>query len=212
LGQLEEAKTLGGVGSILELIPGVSIVGYILTLFAVKKISDALNDKSIFDNMLLAVVTGIVAVVSLVFLAFTGAVFAVFTLGASLLFVFAGLAVAWVMFIVSSLYLRKSFDTMATRLNNNNFRTAGMLYFYGAILTIIFVGLILIFIAYIFQIIAFFAITETAQPGQHMGTAPGSTAMGTPELAAGMKFCPMCGSQMAVSAEFCPRCGAKQPV
>lgn len=79
-----------------------------------------------------------------------------------------------------------------------------MLYFYGALLVIAFgIGLIIVFIAYIFQIIAFFSIQET----QPMAQAQPAAA---PAAQAGMKFCPSCGTQMASSAEFCPKCGAKQ--
>jgi len=55
-------KTLGGIGSILVFIPFVSLVGYILVIVAVKDISDDLQDKKIFDNVLIAAVTGIVVV------------------------------------------------------------------------------------------------------------------------------------------------------
>jgi uncharacterized membrane protein len=59
---------------LLGIIPNVgavlSIVGFILILVAVKYISDSIGDKSIFNNMIIAVVTavgGIVAGVVLVF-------------------------------------------------------------------------------------------------------------------------------------------------
>jgi hypothetical protein len=92
---------------------------------------------------------------------------------------------------------------MAARLNINSFKTAGTLYFVGALLTVILVGFIILFIAYIFQIIAFFSIQETPQPVQAQPAA-------APVAQAGMKFCPSCGTQMASSAAFCPKCGAKQ--
>ena len=57
---LSQAKTLGGVGSILIFIPFVSLVGYILLIFAVKDISDYLHDGSIFNNLLWAALSGIV--------------------------------------------------------------------------------------------------------------------------------------------------------
>jgi uncharacterized membrane protein len=64
---LSQAKTLGGIGSILILLSIVpyagiifSVVGFILVLVAVKDISDALADKSIFNNMIIAVILSIV--------------------------------------------------------------------------------------------------------------------------------------------------------
>jgi uncharacterized membrane protein len=202
LSKLGEAKTLGGVGSILLLIPGVSIVGYILVLIAGKYVSDELNDRSIFDNMLYAVIAGIVGVAIGAAVLFTGAAFAVFTLGLSaLLGVVAGLVVIWVFLIISAVFIRRAFNTMATRLNVNSFKTAATLYFIGALLTIVLVGFVILFVAYIFQIIAFFSIHEVPQP---MQAQPAAAPV------AGMKFCPSCGTQMASSAAFCPKCGAKQ--
>ena len=61
---LSQAKTLGGVGSILIFIPFVSIVGYILIIVAVKDISDDLQDKSIFRNVVIAAATGIVGAIA----------------------------------------------------------------------------------------------------------------------------------------------------
>src|ERR1700674_5304507 len=65
---ISQAKTYGGVGSILVLlafIPTVgwilSIIGFILTLLAVKYISDDLHDNTIFNNMIIAVVISIIA-------------------------------------------------------------------------------------------------------------------------------------------------------
>ncbi|TLY15289.1 MAG: DUF996 domain-containing protein [Thaumarchaeota archaeon] len=76
---LSQAKTLGGVGSILAVLGIVPIVGSVLqvvglimTLVAVKYISDVLADKRIFNNMIISVILSIAVV----------AVFAVFVVGA----------------------------------------------------------------------------------------------------------------------------------
>jgi uncharacterized membrane protein/ribosomal protein L40E len=205
MSRLGDAKTLGGFGSILLLVPGINIVGYVLILIASKYISDELGDKSIFDNMLYAVIAGVVGGAAGGFIFLTGAVFGVFTFALSVL---AGLAAAllviWIALIISSIFIRRAYDTMATRLNVGTFRTAGTLYFIGAILTVIFVGFLLLFVAAILQIVAFFSIQEGAQSAQ-----PQPMAATTPAL--GMKFCPSCGTQLAAAATFCSKCGAKQP-
>jgi uncharacterized membrane protein len=203
--KLGDAKTLGGVGSILLLIPGVSIVGYILILIASKYISDELGDKSIFDNMLYAVIAGIVGVAAAAFIIFTGEMFSAFTFAASSIAgLIVGLAIAWIALIISSIFIRRAYATMATRLNVGTFRTAGLLYFIGAILTIVLVGFILLLVAAILQIIAFFSISEMAQGMQPQGAT-------APTAPAGMKFCPSCGAQLSANATFCSKCGAKQP-
>jgi uncharacterized membrane protein len=204
LPKLEEAKTLGGIGSVLLLIPGVSIVGYILVLVAGKYVSDELNDRSIFEDMLYAVITGIVGVAIFAAVLFTGAAFGIFTLGlSSMLGVVAGLVVLWVFLIISAIFIRRAFNTIATRLNINSFRTAATLYFVGALLTIALVGFVILFVAYIFQVIAFFSIQGVPQPVQLQPSA-------APVAQVGMKFCPSCGTQLDPSVAFCPKCGAKQ--
>ncbi len=62
---LGEAKILGGVGAILLLVPFVNLVGWILVLIAVKYISDITRDRSVFDNMLYAVILAIIGTVAL---------------------------------------------------------------------------------------------------------------------------------------------------
>jgi len=203
--RLGDARTLGGVGSILLLIPAVNIVGYILILIAGKYVSDELGDRSIFDNMLYAVIAGIVGVAAAAFIFFTGAMFGVFSFAASAIAaVIVGLGITWAGLIVSSIFLRRAYDTIATKLNVGTFRTAGLLYFIGAILTIVLVGFLILFVAAIVQIVAFFAIQDVAQ-----GMQPQPMTAQTPQP--GMKFCPSCGAQLVASATFCSKCGAKQP-
>ena len=205
MSKLGDAKTLGGVGSILLLIPVANIVGYILILIATKYVSDELGDKTIFDNMLYAVITGIIGAAAAAFIIITGEAFSAFTFSASAIAgVIVGLAIAWIALIVSSIFIRRSYDVMAARLNVSTFKTAGTLYFIGAILTIILVGFIILFVAAIVQIIAFFAIPDSV-PGmqaQPMGGMP-------PQTTAGIKFCPNCGTQLAATATYCTKCGAK---
>jgi hypothetical protein len=92
---------------------------------------------------------------------------------------------------------------MAARLHVDAFKTAGALWFVGALLTIVFVGFIVLAIAFIFQTIAFFSIKEGIQP-----SAAPPPAGAVPQ--AGTRFCAYCGTQLSGSAAFCPKCGAKQ--
>jgi uncharacterized membrane protein len=203
LGKLSDSKMLGGIGSILQIIPFLSIVGYILTLIAVKYVSDEVHDSTIFNDMLLAVITGIVGVVLGAFVFFFGSLSSIYTAGVGAI---AGgiafLVIVWIALIVSSIFVRKAFDKMADKLGVGTFRTAGMLYFIGALLTIILVGFVLLFVAFILQVVAFFSIPESPP-----GMQPATQTMAQP----GFKFCPSCGTQIPVASGFCPKCGAKQP-
>jgi uncharacterized membrane protein len=243
MGSLSQAKTLGGVGSILVILTAIptvgwvlGIVGFIMTLIAVKYISDSLNDSTIFTNILISIILSIVGVaiagiivvaaalrfVGIGRVAGTTTPASIFTLIGDLII---ALAVVWIVLIVSSYFLRKSYNTIATRLDVGMFRTGALLYFIGAILTIIFVGLILILVAQILFIVAFFSIPETPPAVGVMGgpgappPPPGSTMMGatssTSTTAMGQvgtktKFCVKCGASLDQNALFCPSCGASQ--
>ncbi len=185
---------LGGIGSILTILlfaPYYSgtvlvTVGWILILFALKNISDAVQDRSIFNKGMTAAVLAIIgaiifgAVVAAAILGFVGlgsissmnpptvnSDFIALVTG-----LLVGLAIVWILGIVGSYFLWQSFKTVATRLNVGLFGTAGLLYFIGSFLTIIFVGFILIFIAQILMIVAFFSIPDNP-PGPPM--MPGQT-------------------------------------
>ena len=196
---LSQAKTLGGVGSILGLLgiaPSVgwvlSIVGLIMTLVAVKYISDVLADKRIFKNMIVSVILGIGGIIVLV--AFVFAAIARFigvgnlfgaspgvppTIPASdIISLIASLAIgllaAWVLIVISAVFLRMSYKSVAARLNVGLFGTAALLYLIGAALTIILIGFVLIFVAQILLVVAFFSLPETP-PAPSSGTAPMTT-------------------------------------
>ncbi|MBO0887771.1 DUF996 domain-containing protein [Candidatus Bathyarchaeota archaeon] len=204
---LGQAKTLGGVGALLALIgpflqiPGaiIAIVGYVLILIAVKNVSEVFQDQSIFNNMLIAVVLIAVGLVSLAaivlgsFYSFIGLGGFSFTPGSAppasffqfITTIIIGVVIAWVFFLVASIFLKKSYDTIGARLNIGTFHTTGLLFLIGAALVIVFgIGLIIVFIAEILQIVAFFSIPEQMpmgpqpMPGQ-MGVPPPPPASGT---------------------------------
>lgn len=76
----------------------------------------------------------------------------------------AVLVVVWVLGIIAAIFIRRSFNSIATVLNVKMFATAALLYLIGAILTIIVVGVIIALIAIILQIIAFFQIPVKRAP------------------------------------------------
>ena len=126
---LSQAKTLGGVGSILVFIPFVSIVGYILVIIAVKDISDDLHDSTIFNNLVIAAVTGIVGALAGGFIFVFGAITAAATFTISgFLGLVTGLLVVWIALIISAIFLKRSYDTMGQKLGVNMFKTAATLY------------------------------------------------------------------------------------
>lgn len=186
---LSQAKTLGGIGSILVICGAVpyaggllAIVGFILTLLAVKNLSDYFGDRLIFRDMMIAValaivgtIVGVVAVVGSVakFVGF-GNLYSSFQthtvpsgnvadlIGGIIL----GLALLWVFFLVSAVFLRRSYDEIGSKVNVGMFETAALIYLIGAVLTIVILGFLLIFVAQILLIVAWFSIPEAPAPPQ----------------------------------------------
>jgi len=77
------------------------------------------------------------------------------------------LIIVFVFAIVSVFFFRKSLRTLAAKTEVSLFGTAGLLMLIGAVLTIILVGFILIWIAWILVTVAFFQIrTQPAQAPQ----------------------------------------------
>jgi uncharacterized membrane protein len=193
---LSQAKVLGGVGSILLLIglipqtAGIlGIVGLILILFAVKYISDVMGDPQVFRNMIISVVLSIVGIIVAV-VTVLGSLVAYFHFGSTpftttttpsdifalIAIILIGLAILWVFLFVGSFFLKRSYDTISTRLNVGMFHTTGLLYVIGAGLLIVGIGIFVLFIAEILQIVAFFSLPDQIP----MGPQPMPGQMGPP--------------------------------
>lgn len=216
MASLSNAKTLGGVGSILIFIPFVSLVGYILLIVAVKDISDDLQDRTIFNNIVIAAAAGIVGALAVAGGVILGLLSSGFTFerASGVVGVLGGLFVAWIALIVSAIFLKRAYDTMGARLGVGTFKTAATLYLVGAALTIVFIGLLVLFVAEIVQAVAYFSIpsqppTQGAGPSvASAGPAAAPPPSMPPQGAA--KFCTSCGTKISPTATFCYSCGAKQ--
>ena len=211
---LSQAKMLGGIGSILIFIPFVSIVGYILLIVAINDIADYAGDRSIFNNVVIAAVTGIVGALAGAAVIAIGVISSSFTLGVSgLAGLGAGLFIAWIALIVSAVFLKRAYDVISQKLGVGTFRTAATLYLVGAVLTIVLLGFIVLFVAEIVQAVAFFSIPDELQSMKPAGSpSPASIAASPPPTpGTATKFCVNCGTKISPTATFCYACGAKQP-
>lgn len=174
---LAQVKRVGGVGSIIALVGGlvpwvgpvVALVGLVLVLLAVKKIADMVADQAIFTNYLIFFVLNIIGAVALVATAGGAAALALSGgLSAGLTTLLIGLALFWVFLLTGAIFLRKSFNEIAAKLNHKMFATTALLYLIGAALIIAFgIGAIIVLVAYILQIVAFFTL-----PDRPAGAAP----------------------------------------
>jgi len=245
MASLSNAKILGGVGAILALIPGVSVVGWLLILISQKEISDATQDKVIFQNALIGGITAVISAIALVVFLVSGPFIGFLDASAGLPSSFGpgGLAGALAIFglfdgsaIVSGIFLKRSYDRTAQRLRVGAFATTGLLYLVGAVTAILVAGFLIFFIAFIYQIIAYFSIQDRSQtipygfqpPPQPMPipapqvqpslqpvptpmpqTVQSPDAPIQPPIPA-FKFCYNCGTKLPFNARFCSHCGTKQ--
>ena len=188
MSELSKAKVFGGIGALLMLvgtfIPNVgfiaSIVGLVLLFIAVRSISHITKNEDIFRNYLMHFIFSIISIVAM-------AVIMLIAFGASGGFswiaslesvdinnlstfweYFGGLIgacvlaliVGWILSIIAAIYLRKSYNSIAEHTKVDLFRTTGTVYFIGAITTIILIGFLILGIARIIEIIAYFKLPD----------------------------------------------------
>jgi uncharacterized membrane protein len=188
---LESSKTLGGVGAILVVVGFLGFFGYayagilvligaILTLIALKGMSDHYKEAGIFNNALYGFITAIIGVVAFIAAMVVVIIMAIsgldWTDPAAIQQYFMDLSNVWniigtviiafvvlfVFFIIAAIFARKSLSMLSAKSGEKIFETAGLVWLIGAILTIVLVGLILIWIAWILIIVGFFSIKTTA--------------------------------------------------
>jgi uncharacterized membrane protein len=180
----------------------VAIVGWVLVLIAVNNIADVVGDRSIFRNAMVAAVLAIVgiAVGVLVLLAsvlhfaqlngwitssslgslrnlnstsFTSG--HITGVGDLVVGAVIGFVLIWAFLLPSAIFLRRSFTKIASRLNVKMFATAALLYLVGAGLTIIAIGFVVLFVADLLMVVAFFSMpddTSLEPPPRPMGIPP----------------------------------------
>ena len=222
MGELSNAKMYGGIGAILLLIGGfvptvgpiVSIVGLVLIFIAVKYISQITKDEDIFKNYLMNFILSVISIVAIfviMLIAFGAAggfswiteiQTANITDFNTFLDYFGGLIgacvlaliVGWILSILAAMYLRRSYNAIAEHTKVDLFKTTGTLYFFGAITTIILIGFLILFIARIVEIIAYFKLPDELPTGDNKDSE---------------RRCPNCGRIIPEDAVSCPYCSKK---
>ncbi len=182
----KETRILGGLGAIfmvLGVVPSfslLSIVGFILLLVAYNKASKELDEEMIFKKALSSFLISFIGLsVTVIILAifFFRVFFNLFfnlenlneldsvfeylgNNGFAIFYIVILLIILYILLIISSYKLKEAENLLASETNQNLFNVSGMLNFIGAILTLFFVGGILILISHIVRAIAFFTTEE----------------------------------------------------
>jgi uncharacterized membrane protein len=211
MADFQSSKNLASIGAILlflSFIPVVGIIGLILVFIGMKGMADYYKEPGIYQNALWGLIFGIIAMVALTAGSVLTAIGAVALGLGSIVVIFGVLVVVFIFYVIAAKYLKQAFELLAQRSGEHSFETAGRLLWIGAILTIIFVGLILIFVAWIFATIGFFSMKGSAQPpSQPYAYAPPPPPASTATPAQAARFCPNCGAPVDPNATFCPNCG-----
>lgn len=159
---LRDAKIWGGIGAILSLI-GLGVIGFILKLVGVKKIAEATGNNDIFRYYLYSAVLAVVAfaIMSSVYypMMMRGKMFDFFALGTFL----TAFIVAVILLIIAAVFMKKSYDLISLETKVGWFRTTAILYIIGAVLLFVGVGALVLIVAAILEIVAFFSLPDTIQ-------------------------------------------------
>jgi len=177
-GNLSTPKTLAGLGAlfiVLSFIPYIglllAIVGWILLLVATHQYSKALSDSEIFKNFLVGFLLSLFGIFIALFFGVAGVITGAIMGGGREEAVGAGIGIgfilfvliAYVLFVLSFYMYKRSFSRIASKLGHGLIGTAGTVLFIGSILTILLVGILVVYIGWILAAIGFFtAPTEIA--------------------------------------------------
>ena len=228
MADLKNAKILGGIGALLMLVGWIIptagflivLVGLVLLFVGVKYISEETKDNTIFSNYMyyfICTFIAIVATCAILFytLASVGGIayftsfenmdmtdpMAIFDYFAPFLAgVVVALLIGWIFLIIGAFYLKKSYNSITEHSKVGLFKTTGLVYLIGVFTLIIFIGIIIIIIAKIMEIIAFFTLPEKL---------PEISSTGTPTTTGQQpaRVCPNCGRPIPMDSQICPYCG-----
>jgi uncharacterized membrane protein len=222
----ETNKILGGVGTLLTAIGTlvlfqgtvgiVGLVGMILLLIAMRGLSDDFKDYGVFrravGGFIFALIGTLIAIAVLsAFSILTGFFFTHIVLGSLVL---AGAIVGWVVmfifFVLSGIFYRLAFNSLADKSRIPMLRTGALILLIGSVLTIVFAGFVLMFVAWILIAVGLFSLrlpTEQAPSAENFRnvTPPPTTGESSDQV----KFCPNCGAENNINGTFCTRCGRR---
>jgi hypothetical protein len=118
-----------------------------------------------------------------------------------------GWIVLFVFLLLSGIFYKQTFDTLAAESHEGLLRTGGLIILIGSILTIIFAGFLLLFVGWILITFGIFSLRHPLQRAQvYTRPTPPLSAQTATEKA---KYCPHCGAENNLGGTFCTRCGRR---
>jgi uncharacterized membrane protein len=199
-------------------IAAVAIAGVILFLLAMHSLSRYYNEPGIFKNAFygfLISIIGSAVVIAIFFVLFFAAIFSSVShpvnsfspLGFVAVILVVGVA-AFAMSIVSAVLYKRAFVKLRDKSGVDNFGTAGTLYLVGTVLTIVFVGGLIVWIGWIFAALGFYSLKPKPVEPPTV-SYPATQASQTTRLGE-RKFCIYCAAEISIDSIYCPNCGKVQ--
>ncbi|PNX46221.1 MAG: hypothetical protein BV456_12540 [Thermoplasmata archaeon M8B2D] len=181
---------IGALFMVIGFLPTIGgilmLIGLIFVIIAIKGYGDFYKDNSIFNNTIYTIVFEIIGVVVFVGVFIYGAFEFLSSLGIENIYelsswtqidwqnaidinnilpfvgaIVLGLVILFAFTVIASLYFKKAMNTLSEKTEIKLFHTTGTVFFIGAILTIIFIGFILIWVAFILLLISFYESKPT---------------------------------------------------
>ena len=192
----------------------LGLVGFILFFVAMHRLSNYYNEPVIFKNILYAFILSIVSGVIVLVLDFGFILSSIAGISQTststpaplqqfILVYVAVLGISLAFAVVNAILYMQAFNKLAEKSGVGDFKTTGLLYLIGTLLTIVAFGGILVWIAWIFAAMGFNKLKT--QPTTNLTVSypappPLSNIIQT-------NRCPNCGTQNLADALYCSNCG-----
>jgi uncharacterized membrane protein len=197
-------------------LSAISIIGLILFVLSMYKLSHYYNEQAIFKNVLYGLIITLVAgvfslIIQFVFLAplelnSVSTATAPAFIGRLMLGLIAVFVVAFLCGIFTAVLYWRAFTKLGEKSGVEAFKTAGLLYLIGTVLLIVAVGVIIVWIAWIYAAKGYKQLQP--KPAPITSTYPPSTPPPTTPLPATDKiFCSYCGTENNIESVYCKNCG-----
>ena len=181
---------IGALFMVIGFLPTIGgilmLIGLIFVIIALKGYGDFYKDNSIFNNTIYTIVLEIIGVVVFLGVVIYGAFEFLSSLGIENIYelsswtqidwqnaidinnilpfigaIVLGLVILFAFTVIASLFFKKAMNTLTEKTEIKLFHTTGTVFFVGALLTIIFIGFILIWVAFILLLISFYESKPT---------------------------------------------------
>jgi uncharacterized membrane protein len=183
-------------------------------MLAMHLLSHYYKESGIFNNIAYALVVNIVCtivVLALFFVFISSSINSALSTPSTLAipfltqFIFSFLAlvvVALVLGVISAAFYMRAFNKLGGKSGVGSFKTAGVLYLVGVLLSIVLIGVVLVWIAWIIAAWGFYSLKPSSST--NIDSIPSAAIQ---PIVAQTNSCPNCGTENVPGALYCRSCG-----